>query len=79
MNRPLEQTEPIRITATPSEQYSQSQSHILDHLEPGAKYEAVVRSKNRFGWGKFSNVFEFETSTEGKSYSYLEWMGFERN
>lgn len=41
-------------------------SFIIKNLLPATKYEARVQARNDYGWNKMSNVFHFETRTEGK-------------
>ncbi|KAI5705516.1 hypothetical protein M8J76_011486 [Diaphorina citri] len=51
----------VILPAAPSEAYNQQMSYLIRGLDPGAQYEAQVQAKNRFGWNKMSDKFQFTT------------------
>lgn len=42
-----------------------SKSYTIEDLQEGTIYEALVVSRNKFGWSKPSSIFRFATSGAG--------------
>lgn len=61
----------VILPAAPSDAYNQQMSYLIRGLDPGAQYEAQVQAKNKFGWNKISDKFQFTTRGVGK-YLFLK-------
>ncbi|KAJ8897311.1 hypothetical protein PR048_002657 [Dryococelus australis] len=56
----------VIVPVVPSEQLTQRVSYLIKGLEPVTQYEAKVQARNRFGWGRESDGFQFLTRSAGQ-------------